>query len=160
MTVRDQDNKLWADFAHTVRVIVASGIAQQQLAARAGQQRPIIRQFSISLLAASAAPGFALPVTEIPIDGGALGVLIDDRSVSGSIRVMLQLKGYATLQQCAGRDGWMSSDNGAIDCMVQFSQRGSAVCVFEDLPEIREGLRSCKVLSLGPLPDANEDPRQ
>jgi hypothetical protein len=135
--------KHWQDFAHTIRVVAASSLSRH-----AQSPRPVLRQFTVTLLAASASTGISLPMTEFLVDGGALGVLVDDRSIKDEIRVVLQLKGYAALQQSAGRDVHVRSDNGAIDCVVQFSDRGAAVCVLEDLDEVRDGLFNFTVSTL------------
>jgi hypothetical protein len=125
----------WHDFAHTVRVLTASSIARHDHTSFAIAARPVLRQFTVTLLAAAPSSGISLPMTEFLVDGGALGVLVDDRSTKDEIRVVLQLKGYAALQQSAGRD-------------VQFSDRGAAVCVLEDLHEIRDGLFNFTVSTL------------
>jgi hypothetical protein len=164
MTNQDNPGDAWRDFAHTVQVITASALARHHLDAAVGASMPatpasasagfppnrvVLKQFNITLLAASAATGFALPMTEFLVDGGTLGVLIDERTVKGEIRIVLQLKGYAAMQQSAGREAYVVSDNGSIDTIVQFSPRGAAFFVLDDLPGVRVGLRNFKLLTLG-----------
>jgi hypothetical protein len=154
---RTPSRNKWQDFAHTVRVVAASSISRHELSHRANATtapRPVLRQFTVTLLAAAPSAGISLPMTEFLVDGGALGVLVDDRSIKDEIRVVLQLKGYAALQQSAGRDVHVLSDNGAIDCIVQFSDRGAAVCVLEDLDEVRDGLFNFTVSTLDDDHDA------
>jgi hypothetical protein len=162
MTNQDKPGDGWGDFAHTVQVITASAVARHamdvagggRVAASAGTggrlpaNRSIVKQFNITLLAASAATGFALPMTEFLVDGGMLGVLIDERTVKGEIRIVLQLKGYAAMQQSAGREAYIVSDNGSIDTIIQFSPRGAAFFVLDDLPGVRAGLRNFKLMTL------------
>lgn len=137
------ENRKWADFAHTLRVVTASALARHELQ-RTQSLPPIFRKhFELTLLAAAGST-VTLPRAEVVVPGGGLTIAFEERQEG--IRVRLQLKGYAALQSNANRQARLVSSNGAIDYAFRFGSSGGAVCVVGDMPEIREGLMRLAVL--------------
>lgn len=154
MTTGNGGPSMWRDFAHSLRVVVASATAASALDGAALAARPVQRQFNIALLAAAGAHGIILPDEEFTVEGGELAILIEQHPVAAEITVRLQLKGFAALQTSAGREARLVSDNRAIDYDFRFSGRGTATCILQDSSDVRAGLLSFQVLSfadeLGP----------
>ena len=145
------DGSPWRDFAHTLRVAIASVRARDELAhgnhASAAGPREL-RRFAVALLAAAGAEGLTLPRSEVLADGSALAVSFEEHPAEGVINVRLQLKGYAAVKENGGRAARLVGGNGAFDEVFRFERSGSAHCALKDDAAVRAGLTSFTVVVL------------
>jgi hypothetical protein len=144
----DGDARQWRDFLDALDALTAMAKGDVEAAAAARERSspgPCWRPaFAVELLAASRPEGVELPETEFLSESAELAVRI---AISDfELRVTLQLQGFAALEEYAGREARLVSDNGAIDYRLRFSPLGAAVCALANKPAVREGLRSFKVL--------------
>ncbi len=135
--------KAWRDFVHTAKVLLASALARHEMARHAVMKTEAagsapVRVFEFELLAAASRLEMRFEGGEVLARGGGLKAVIAE--LDGELNVKLQLLGYSTLKQAAGREARLVSDNGAIDYAFRFSKTGAATCVLANTVEVKQGL--------------------
>jgi hypothetical protein len=145
MAEHTNDRQMWRDFDHTVRVVTARALAEIDV----NHGAPVTR-FAVTLLAAAGSTGINLPTGEVLAEGRQLGIRIVTHT--GELAVTLQLKGFAALTAHKRQPGRLTTLSGTFDVLFQFSERGTAICLLPDTPEVRLGLQTCmiEVLPIGP----------
>ncbi len=135
------DHRRYIDFEHTVRVITARARTEVQLAASEATVPRILATFTVTRLAAATSVAADLPVGEIMAKGGQVGATF--MRSSGSIEVVLQLKGFATLKAFARKRGRLVA--GALEVPLAFDAKGEARCQLPEVPEMIEATRDFEV---------------
>jgi hypothetical protein len=132
----------WRRFSFTVRVILASALAQEE--AMALRRAVGTERFAFRLLAAATSQQAALP------GAGwfdATRTLRATCSVKGDeIRLQLQAEGFSALQRVARRPASLVAENGSFNLAIGFDGNGRALAVLTDADAVREGLSAFELV--------------
>jgi hypothetical protein len=132
----------WRRFGFTVRVVLASALAQEE---SMGQRQGIGREhFTFRLLAAATREQAVLP---------AEGWFDVTRTLQATcaanhdeIRLQLQAEGFAALRQVARRSGRLVAENGSFNVAIGFDETGGALIMLADNDTVRQGLCSFELM--------------
>jgi hypothetical protein len=135
MTMQDLNERRrgWRDFNHTVRVIIARVVTEQELSPRA-----LTGRYLVTLLAAAGTAGLNLPKSEVLAEGSQVGIRIETEGAA--LKITMQLRGFAALKAHAGCHGRLISADAMVEVPFQFDRTGTAVCFMTDTQVARAGL--------------------
>ncbi len=132
----------WHDFAHTASVHIATALAEYERAQQGALgRRPAA--YTFALLAAATEPDAPLPSS---LDAREGGLRMTIELQGDELWIRLELEGFAAIDEHAGRAGILLSENRAISYPLVFDAAGRALCVLDNTPEVRAGIRSLRVV--------------
>lgn len=136
MAFDPKDNKTWHDFAHTTAVLLSSALAEFE--AGRGSERASGRVFDFELLAAASEDVFHFTDGELLAREGGMQASI--KGDGEHLRLELQLIGFASLEEGAGQNARLCSEDGTINEEMRFDKKGATACALADQAEVRRAL--------------------